>query len=201
MVVVAPHPDDETLGAGGTLFTRAAAGSEIIVVLVTDGEAARPDVSNLRDVRVDELRRAMSRLAPRGWTLIRAQLPDGQVDRHSEYLARLLEDVVLPDATLLAPFEADGHCDHDAVGQVSALISRKLGVPLVRYPIWAWHRLNTEAFSGMRLGRLALTQDAQAAKANAIQCYVSQMDTASETDVVPPHVLKYFQRPYEVFVL
>ena len=36
-VVLAPHPDDETLGCGGTLIRKARAGAPLKVVLMTDG--------------------------------------------------------------------------------------------------------------------------------------------------------------------
>src|SRR3984885_11167100 len=35
VLVVAPHPDDETLGCGGTLLRRARAGSQIAWLIVT----------------------------------------------------------------------------------------------------------------------------------------------------------------------
>jgi LmbE family N-acetylglucosaminyl deacetylase len=38
MVVIAPHPDDEVLGAGGLIAAQAFLGVEIVVVAVTDGE-------------------------------------------------------------------------------------------------------------------------------------------------------------------
>lgn len=37
ILIVAPHPDDETLGCGGTLAKRAQEGCRITVVVVTDG--------------------------------------------------------------------------------------------------------------------------------------------------------------------
>jgi hypothetical protein len=42
-VVVAPHPDDEVLGAGGATSLLAASGIDIVLVAVTDGENSHPD--------------------------------------------------------------------------------------------------------------------------------------------------------------
>ncbi len=42
VVVVAAHPDDETLGAGPALRALVAAGAEPTIVVATDGEAAHP---------------------------------------------------------------------------------------------------------------------------------------------------------------
>ncbi|RVP23300.1 PIG-L deacetylase family protein, partial [Sinorhizobium meliloti] len=37
-LVVAPHPDDEVLGAGGTIARLAAEGEEVFVAVVTEGK-------------------------------------------------------------------------------------------------------------------------------------------------------------------
>ena len=42
VVIVAAHPDDEVLGAGGTMALLAAAGARLRLVAVTDGEASHP---------------------------------------------------------------------------------------------------------------------------------------------------------------
>ena len=42
VLVVAPHPDDEILAAGGLLVELAARGAEISVLALTDGEASHP---------------------------------------------------------------------------------------------------------------------------------------------------------------
>ena len=43
VVVVAPHPDDEVLGAGGALASLAVRGARLLLVAVTDGEASDPE--------------------------------------------------------------------------------------------------------------------------------------------------------------
>src|ERR1700733_997679 len=40
ILVVAPHPDDESLGCGGLISLSAQAGSSVYIVFVTDGAAS-----------------------------------------------------------------------------------------------------------------------------------------------------------------
>jgi len=54
VVVLAPHPDDETLGLGGLIATLSALRIRVTVVAVTDGENAYANVSGLGLVRRKE---------------------------------------------------------------------------------------------------------------------------------------------------
>jgi GlcNAc-PI de-N-acetylase len=59
LVVVSPHPDDETLGVGGLIADSANRGVPIVILSVTDGEAASTDRTRLGSRRQRELRNAM----------------------------------------------------------------------------------------------------------------------------------------------
>src|SRR5262245_19390355 len=68
-VVVSPHPDDETLGAGGIIHDLSVGGWRVTVLAITDGEAAlgRADARLMRRlarIRRLEQTRALTRLAP-----------------------------------------------------------------------------------------------------------------------------------------
>ena len=67
-LVIAPHPDDESIAAGGLLQRAIAAGGEVRVIVVTDGDNNPWPVRYLKKkVRVDGCRpRGMGRAAPRG---------------------------------------------------------------------------------------------------------------------------------------
>ena len=70
-----------------------------------------------------------------------------------------------------------------------------------QYPIWAWHRATPAIFASRALGSFMLSLTAQRAKQSAIRRYDSQLSDRPGEAIVPPHVLEYFARPYEVFVL
>jgi LmbE family N-acetylglucosaminyl deacetylase len=201
LVVVAPHPDDESLGAGGLIHECASGTALVRVISVTDGEAARGDVPDLAAVRRRELQAALSCLAPRPVQWERLSVPDVKVSAFESSIEAAIDARVPTGAMLAAPFEHDGHPDHDAVGRVCLRIARRRAMTLLRYPIWSWHQRGIDAFREARLVCFELSPSAQLAKARALRCFVSQLRAGPEPAVLPAHVLEYFARPYETFLL
>lgn len=201
LIIVAPHPDDETLGAGGLIHTWARCQLPVTVIAVTDGEAACPETADLASIRHTELRAALHSLSADSAQIIRLAIPDGHVRSCRARLAEALRSVISGQVTIVAPFECDGHPDHDAAGEVAREIARKSNVPLAAYPIWAWHQATPRVFFGRPLVSFSLSHAAREAKRRAIQCYASQLRERPGGAIVPAHVLTYFNRPHEVFVL
>ncbi|MDB6043232.1 MAG: putative N-acetylglucosaminylphosphatidylinositol deacetylase [Gammaproteobacteria bacterium] len=200
IVVVAAHPDDETFGAGGLIHTCARAGHPVSVITVTDGEGARTDLPEPGVIRRRELRAALSCLSGRYIQWHRLGVPDGNVALHDSFVERAIKTRLPPEATLIAPFEHDGHPDHEAVARICLTIGRRRGVTVLRYPIWAWHHFAPPAWRNTEFVRFELNAEAQLAKARAIRCFASQLDASFSPPVMPPHVLSYFTRPYEAFL-
>jgi hypothetical protein len=80
-------------------------------------------------------------------------------------------------------------------------IARLREVTLWRYPIWVWHHGHPERFTQEAHGRFELDPVARAAKTRAMSCFTSQLRPQGRVPIVPSHVLPYFTRPYEVFLL
>jgi LmbE family N-acetylglucosaminyl deacetylase len=201
LVVVSPHPDDEILGAGGLIHCWAALGRPVTVVSVTDGEAAFPAWHGLDLIRRDELKGALRKLSLNHVSVLRLALPDGKVAQHVNRLRNALLALLDTSITLIAPFERDGHPDHDAVGEVCVSLSRTHGIPVARYPIWTWHHTDPAAFRDAPWVRFALSLEARRAKARAAECFASQLNPPGLAPIVPRHVLAHFERPYEAFLL
>jgi LmbE family N-acetylglucosaminyl deacetylase len=201
LVVAAPHPDDEVLGAGGLIQSWVASGQAVTILSVTDGEASDPGRHGLDLVRRKELREALRILTPGHVTIERLGIPDGKVRDHANRLRQVLEEYATADATFIAPYEHDGHPDHDVVGRVCTDVAGVAGIAVARYPVWIWHHTDPRAVRSLHWARFSLTGVAQRAKARAVQCFESQLRPASGSPIVPRHVLKYFQRPFESFVL
>ncbi len=135
LMCVLAHPDDESLGTGGTLARYAAEGVETYVVTATRGERGRfvegeqrPNDDVVGQVREAELRAAAKELGVREVSLL--GYADGGLDRVdpaeaqdaiAAHLRRVRPDVVIT----FGPEGAYGHPDHVAISQfTSAAIVR-----------------------------------------------------------------------------
>lgn len=218
-VVVAPHPDDEVLGVGGLLAILAAAETHIEVLSVTDGEASHPggsvppeDLARLRAAETDAAlavlglggpaRPGRSGPSARGPVRQRMQLPDGGRDALGPPVLDALR--LDPGTWLLAPWEGDGHPDHEAVGQACAAAARRDGARLLAYPVWAWHwaEPGDPRVPWERAVRVDLPAGVQARKARAVEEFGTQIrplgPAPADAPVLPPYVLERFSRPWEV---
>jgi LmbE family N-acetylglucosaminyl deacetylase len=221
VVVVAPHPDDETLGVGGLLAELLARGVPITVVAVTDGEGAfGPSTAEVRhalarrrraeqdsalrclagstDGAPASVERAVVGQSSAGWpSVVRLGLPDGAVSGVRHELAASLGPLLAGAAWCLAPLAWDGHPDHDSCGEAT-LEACGDRIPVSQYPIWAWHWARPPQVPPAGAVRVPLRPEARARKADALRAFRSQYETASSGPVLPPHVVDRFRRPFEV---
>lgn len=149
VLVVSAHPDDETLGVGGLLCDLADAGATLHVLVATDGERSHhvEDAEGraaLGARRRREVERAVHTLAP-GARVTHLGLPDGSLDQREWTLVDHVLQHAHPDTLVLAPWVADGHSDHDALGRACATAVSRTGARLAHYPIWLWHWGTTHA--------------------------------------------------------
>lgn len=120
VLVLAPHPDDETIACGGTIALLAASGASVTVLVASDGEASRggrtaPEETARR--RRGETRAAAGTLGVSDVRFL--GLPDGGLHGARPRLAAAV-DVALTDTSpelLLLPSFLDDHPDHLALNR------------------------------------------------------------------------------------
>lgn len=124
VLVIAPHPDDEILGCGGTIARLTDAGHEVQVAIVTRGQAPRFTTEAVDQVR-GEARAAHDMLG-----VVRTHwldFPAAELDTVPQVdLNQALADLiaaVAPD-TVFLPFVGDIHVDHQRVFQSSMVAMR-----------------------------------------------------------------------------
>lgn len=144
-VVLAPHPDDETLGCGALMARKASAGAAVWVgfaSLGTDSHRSR----HLTPAQLGDIRRAEAREACR-----RLGVADERVVILSEVdrIATAAAPVTRAIETLLAAARPDelyvvsGLDDHPDHAALNAIVSDMLAAgaitcPVYEYPIWFW---------------------------------------------------------------
>lgn len=212
-VVLAPHPDDETFGAGGMIASLLERGSETVVVCATDGEASHPNSTavtpdELRARRTAESAAALGHLAGEAGgriDVVRLHLPDGGLDGEEEAIADRLGELLKPGDWCLSTWDGDAHPDHEAAGRAARTASSSAGARLLTFPIWAWHwaRPGDPRLPFARGRRLPLGPSARSRKRRAISCFESQLapigPAPADAAIVPPADLAHFERPFEVF--
>jgi LmbE family N-acetylglucosaminyl deacetylase len=127
LLCVFAHPDDESMGMGGTLAKYAAEGVETHVVCATRGERGwfgpedqNPGLEALGRVREKELENAVRELGMNGLSFL--DIIDGDVDQadHAEIIGKIVTHIrrVMPQVVVTFPPDGNyGHPDHIAVGQ------------------------------------------------------------------------------------
>jgi len=198
LVVVSPHPDDETFGCGGLIATAAARGLPVAVFSVTRGEAAS-DLPHLADVRARELAAALTCLDPTGSICCRQLgFDDGGVRDDLAELTDVIEDDIDDHDLIVCPVSDDGHPDHEAVSLAATRAAGRAGAEVRWFAVWAWH-CHDPRRSILGAGeRLDLDVAAQRKKSLAVECYRSQLDGVDP--VVPDWMLVRLCRRFEVLV-
>ena len=208
LVVVAPHPDDEVLGAGGLLQYMDRPGVETVVVAVTDGEASQPGAGaqgyDLPAIRAAEAQIALERLGCGRTRTQRLGFPDGAVADHLEDLTDALRGLLRPDDLCLTPWRSDGHADHEATGTATMEAARTTCASVLEYLVWTWHWTTPDSgvIPWSQCRRLDLGRRQSARKRWAIYAYGSQIRPFGDgaEPILADSVLRRFWRPFEVFI-
>jgi LmbE family N-acetylglucosaminyl deacetylase len=201
VVVLAAHPDDEVLGAGGILCLLASAGVRLRLVAVTDGEASHRgqlDPGELIARRCAERAAALRELGAGAAEVIRLRLPDSGLDHREPVLTTLVRPLLAGFDACLAPWENDVHADHEAVGRAA----RRAAPRLFFYPVWMWHwaRPGDPRVPWPRAIRVPLTATAAERKRTAIGCFASQLGGRADGlgPVLEPGFVAHFTRDFEL---
>lgn len=124
IAIVAPHPDDEILGCGGTMARAAEAGAEVHVVVVTRGQLPLFDAHLVRQIRSETLS-AHEMIGVTDTQFL--DFPAAALDqvKRSELNQALSAALtrIKPDM-LLIPFVGDIHLDHQIIFNAALVYAR-----------------------------------------------------------------------------
>jgi LmbE family N-acetylglucosaminyl deacetylase len=214
-LVLAPHPDDESLGCGGLIAACVAAARPPLVVILTDGAGSHNSPSypaeRLRAVREQEAREAVAYLGLPPDRIVFLNQPDTKAPSAGPSFNAVVAELEAlvqrePACTaILAPWLHDPHCDHEAAAVIAAAVATQTSIKSVAYPVWGW-TLPSETLvpaslsSGWRLDIAAFLE----AKREAIFAHQSQYGGLITDDPggfqLPTALLAAFDGPFEVFL-
>ena len=117
-LILAPHPDDETYGMGGSIRRAVGMGLEIYVVVMTDGALGGPDPALLVPQREFETQKAAKILGIHRVDFWRE--PDRKLNPRSDLILRLANIIRhKPIGTLFFPSLTEPHPDHRATAIIA----------------------------------------------------------------------------------
>ena len=147
VMAIAPHPDDDAIGCGGSIIQHVQRGDTVHVVYVTSGEHGSPVYTppELAAIREAEAASGAKILGASGTTFLRQ--PDGNVGYSIDLVNHFIQVIRTekPDVLYL-PHSADGHKDHQQTfGVVMEALGRAQGNS---FPEWGGKAWNIETVLG-----------------------------------------------------
>ena len=147
IMVVAPHPDDETLGCGGTLLRHISEGDHVYWLIMSTISKEAGYSRERVDSRTDEIRRviesygfASMQQAPFITTRLDTYPKSDLIGEVSNYISKIEPD------TIYLPFRHDVHSDHEAVFDAVVSCAKSFRYPFVKR-LRAYETLSETEFS------------------------------------------------------
>jgi LmbE family N-acetylglucosaminyl deacetylase len=214
-LILAPHPDDESLGCGGLIAQACEAGWPPLVVVLTDGTGSHTrsrmyPPPRLRALREAETAQAVAALGLSADRVVFMRLKDSAAPhegRDFEAAVARIGQLAASHAcsAILAPWEHDPHGDHVAAHRMAVAVSRRAALRLVSFPVWGWTLPEDMDLPGsMPVGvRLDIARYLIAKRA-AIAAHASQHGRIITDDPsgfrLPANLLATFEHPFETFL-
>jgi len=215
IAILAPHPDDESLGCGGLIAEACSQGCPPHIFVLTDGTGSHPNSRHYPAHRLRALREAETLAAT-----THLGLPPGHVtflgypdtaapsggrplQAAAELISRRLAHAGC--RTLLAPWRHDPHGDHRAAAALAIEAARQGQCRLLAYPVWGltlppdtW--LPEDALAGFRLD----IAHQRSRKHAAIHAHASQYAGLIQDDPggfqMAPSFIDLFLQDSEIFI-
>ena len=207
VLIVNPHPDDETFGCGLAMAAAAMKGRNIAIVLLTDGEGSHPDAKSftqhgMAELRSSEFARALRLLVPtRRVDVLRLHLPDGKSCYEPTLAGEVLKFARARGVSAIwSTWDGDPHCDHETAAALARNLAHHLKIPHWSFAVWG------------RFGERVVPSDLctfdapilASRKREAIAAYRSQIDPNFIDDqggfIMPTALVAHFAVHPEIFV-
>ncbi len=177
-LIIAPHPDDETIGCGGLITHLITSGNPPYVAILTGGGGSLHNHSDITEETVIEARRKLTLDSACELGLPAANIhfldfKDGSISARPKTEMERLRSLIaeLKPANILVPHSGEGWPDH--------LAAREIGISLAsantnvwEYCVWMWY-YNVWNLDWHNARKLHLSPAEHKAKLRAVHAYVT----------------------------
>jgi LmbE family N-acetylglucosaminyl deacetylase len=188
-IIFAPHPDDETLGCGGTIVQKKQAGAALKIVFMTDGSQSHSHLipaEKLKAIRTQEGLAAAQKLGVEAKNVFFLGITDGTLTHHQAIAIEKVKQIILrtlPE-TIFIPYVQDGVPDHDATNHIVIAALRQCGIPVTvyEYPIWFWRHWPWTVLEGKASSPLSVWREQLANSLRLVQQFSYAVDIHAVLD-------------------
>lgn len=143
VLVLSPHPDDESLGCSGTILLYTGKGTEVYLGVISMGEKLESAQENIGDIRKSEAIATAALLGIKETIFL--EFPDEEINMHQEEIKGRLSEIIkdIKPEIIFVPSPLDPHPDHKAVSEITLQIMADFpGTRLAFYEVYHPIRFN-----------------------------------------------------------
>lgn len=214
ILVIAPHPDDEILGFGGSMLKMIETGTEVYVLYLTDGENSGvwPDKEEIKLQRILLSQKVCTHIGIDSTNITRLHLPDGNVPispgiGFNEVVKSIREiiETIKPDAVFATHPLDYWPYDHVAGAKLaySAVMQSAHKCQLWYYWVWAWYNQKPWSMINYNYRNLykVMIDDELIRKMELMNLYLNTLtsDGLPWSGILPESFKNALCRPIEVF--
>jgi LmbE family N-acetylglucosaminyl deacetylase len=144
-LIFSPHPDDETLGCGGSIAARRSSGEEVYIVFMTDGRYGSPlpeerGSKELIETRKKEALNALEILGVKKDNIYFLDFEDGHLNKSKKLALLKVEDIIktVKPNNIYFTSHIDAHPDHSTTGEIVRKAIRNLNINVKQYSFMIW---------------------------------------------------------------
>jgi len=153
IVIFAPHPDDELVGAGGSILKWMDEGNHVEIIYISDGRAAytferrmgrlieteKTQISedDLAGIRMKEIDKVIEFLEIPKENVHKFKIPDQEVMDFQETGIEMCKPIINDAERIVAPSNNNAHKDHQATFNIALTAAKELNLKDIEFYIYA----------------------------------------------------------------
>ena len=130
VLVISPHPDDETLGCGGTLIRHKKEGDEIHWLIMTNVNSSEKKIHSVKEKEIEEVSKAYNFDSTSRTKFLTSELDSAPRKEIIQVISKVFEEI--QPNFLYLPFKNDIHSDHSIVFDAAASCTKSFRYPYVK---------------------------------------------------------------------